>query len=488
MKRKMGLRSRLIISFVLVITVCLGIIAGSLYLSAGESLNRLAGSRLADMALPVYIQSRVFLRSQAALDQAWPNIEEQARTSGVCMFLCDTGGTILRQTANAGIDCAFPTSLFPRKTGPLARPLRGSYTTADGKTYVYAAFPLANFPRLKDNIGADWLVLSTSPAGTSGILAELLKPVLLAGLVALVISIVLAILLARSVYKPVGRVTRAAAEMAGGQYDQEVPLEGPGEVRELAASFNDMARQVKSSQQSLRDFVADVSHELCTPLTSIMGFARAIQDGTAQSKEASARAAAVIEEETRRMIRLVNNLLELSRLESGQLEIKKEPLDLREVIHQCLEVFSIRAEEKQIFLVTDLESLPQVNGNMDRLEQVFDNLLDNAIKYTPRGGTVTLRGRQITAETVQVSVSDTGAGIPQDLLPHVFERFYRGHTSGVRTGTGLGLAISHQIVLVHGGDIRVSSRDGQGTEFIVRLPAVNELRLESQGKARKGKA
>ena len=483
----MGLRSRLILSFVLVIAVCLAIIAGSLYLMAGESLNRLAGARLADMALPVYLQARVFLRSQAALDLAWPNIEEQARATGVCMFLCDAEGTILRQTSNAGGDCAFPASIFPKKPAPVVRSLRGSFAAADGKTYVYAAFPLTNFPRLKENIGADWLVLSSSPAGTSAILAELLKPVLLAGLVALVISIVLAILLARSVYRPIGRVRRAAVEMAGGKYDQAIPLEGPGEVRELASSFTDRAARVKDSQQALRDFVADVSHELRTPLTSIRGFAQAIQDGTAQSQEASARAAAIIEEEAKRMIRLVNNLLQLSRLESGQLEIKKEPVDLLEVIQQCQEVFSIRAEEKQIFLVTDLEPLSAVSGDFDRLEQVFGNLLDNAIKHTPRGGTVTLRGRNITAETVQVSVTDSGPGIPPEQLQHVFQRFYRGYGPGERGGTGLGLAISHQIVLAHGGDIRVSSPAGQGAEFTVRLPAVNELKIEAQGRARKGK-
>jgi len=484
----MGLRSRLILSFVLVITVCLGIIGGSLFFLAGESLNRLAGSRLADMALPVYLQARVFLRSQAALEQAWPNIEEQARTTGVCMFLCDSDGTILRQTSNVGSDCAFPASIFPKRAGPVARSLRGSFTAADGKTYVYAAFPLTGFPRLKENSGADWLVLSTSPVGTTRILAELFKPVLLAGLVALIISIILAILLARSVYKPIGRVRRAAVEMAAGKYDQNVPLEGPGEVRELASSFNDMAGKVKDSQQALRDFVADVSHELRTPLTSIRGFAQAIQDGTAQSKEASARAAAIIEEEARRMIRLVNNLLQLSRLESGQLEIKKEPVDLLEVIQQCQEVFSIRAEEKQIFLVTDLEPLPQVYGDTDRLEQVFDNLLDNAVKHTPKGGTVTLRARHVTAETVQVCVTDTGPGIPQEHLEHIFKRFYRGYGPGERTGIGLGLAISHQIVLAHGGDLRVNSRAEQGAEFIVRLPVMNELRIAAQRQARKGKA
>jgi hypothetical protein len=120
--------------------------------AGGHLLNRLA-ILLADMALPVYLQARVFLRNQAALEQAWPNIEEQAKTSGVCMFLCDSDGTILRQTSNVGSDCAFPASIFPKRAGPLVRSLRGSFAADDGKTYVYAAFPLTNFPRLKENIG-----------------------------------------------------------------------------------------------------------------------------------------------------------------------------------------------------------------------------------------------------------------------------------------------------------------------------------------------
>jgi signal transduction histidine kinase len=484
----MGLRGRLILSFLLVIVVCLGVIAGSLYLLSGDSLNRLAGARLADMALPVYIQARIFLRSQAALEQAWPNIEEQAKTAGVCIFLCQSDGTVIRQTSNADNDCAFPASIFPRKAVPGVRSLRGSYVSSDRKTYVYAAFSLANFPRLRENVGADWLVLSASPAGTSTILSELLKPFILAGLVALVLSIVIALLLARSVYRPIARVQRAAAGMAEGKYDQEVPLQGPAEVRALAASFNEMARQVKGSQQSLRDFVADVSHELRTPLTSIKGFAQAIRDGTAQGGEASARAAGIIEDETNRMIRLVNNLLQLSRMEAGQIEMKKEPVELGEIIQQCREMFDMRADAKKVFVVTDLDHLPRVSGDIDRLEQVFDNLLDNAIKHTPQGGTITLRGRHITAETVQVTVSDTGPGIPQEQLKHVFERFYRGTGAGERGGTGLGLAISRQIILAHGGDIRVASPDGQGAEFAVRLPVINEAVIEARKKHGKGKA
>jgi len=470
----MGLRNRLILSFLLVILVCLGIIAAFLTFMAGNSLNRLAASRLNDMALPVYIQVRAILRTQSTLDQVWPNIEEQANASDVSIYLYDSSGKLIRQTPDDDTSGGPPQSIFSRKQQGM-RPLRGSYTGQDGKTYVYAAFSLAGFPRLKDTSGADWLVLSTSPSGTVTILSDLMRPILLAGLAALILSIILAFFLARSVYRPVGRVTQAATEMAAGKYDQEVPVDGAREVRDLATSFNDMAKQVRSSQQTLRDFVADVSHELRTPLTSIKGFAQAIHDGTAQSKESVDRAAGIIEEESQRMIRLVNNLLELSRLESGQVEIKREQVDLKEVIEQTREIFSMRADEKGLFLITDLEPLPLVLGDIDRLEQVFANLLDNAIKHSPREGTVTIRGLHTAPETVEISILDTGPGITKEQLPHVFERFYHGDGPGERPGTGLGLAIARQIALSHGGDIRVSSQAGKGAEFTVRLPALDRL-------------
>ena len=397
----MGLRNRLILSFVLVILVCLGIIAAFLTFMAGSALDRLAASRLNDMALPVFIQVRSILRNQATLEQAWPSIEEQANASNVEIYLYDSSGKVIRQTSDNDTAGGPPQTIFTRRQQGL-RPLRGNYTGQDGKTYVYSVFSLTGFPRFKDTSGAEWLVLSISTSGTVNILSDLMRPLLLAGLVALILSVILAIFLARSVYEPVGRVTHAASEMATGKYAQEVPVDGPMEVRDLATSFNAMAKQVKGSQQTLRDFVADVSHELRTPLTSIKGFAQAIHDGTAQSKETVDRAAGIIEEESQRMIRLVNNLLELSRLESGQVDIKKEQVDLKEVIEQSCEIFSMRADEKGIFLTKDVETLPPVMGDIDRLEQVFANLLDNAIKHSLQGGTVTIRGRHTSSETVEI--------------------------------------------------------------------------------------
>jgi len=156
--------------------------------------------------------------------------------------------------------------------------------------------------------------------------------------------------------------------LAQGQYDQEIPAAGPEEVKGLAVGFNQMARQVKLSQQRLRDFVADVSHQLRSPLTSIRGFAQAILDGTAGDNDARLRAAQVIEDESKRMIRQVDELLELSRIQSGQIQMAREAVDMGELLEHCREIFSLRAEEKGLLLRTEIELLKPVVGDIDRLE------------------------------------------------------------------------------------------------------------------------
>ncbi|MEE9583480.1 MAG: HAMP domain-containing sensor histidine kinase, partial [Dehalococcoidales bacterium] len=293
-------------------------------------------------------------------------------------------------------------------------------------------------------------------------------PFFWAGVIAFVVSLVIAILLARSVYRPIQRVTKAAREMAHGKYDHKIPIAGPSDVKGLAVDFNQMAHEVKISQQRLRDFLSDVSHQLRTPLTSIRGFAQAILDGTAKDGDAKLKAAQVIEDEAKRMIRQVNELLELARIQSGQLKIAQEPVDIASLLRHCQEVFSLRAEEKGIILMIELDEMTSVSGDIDQLEKAFSNLIDNAIKHTPNGGQVSITGRQVAKDSIEVTVANTGSGISQKELPYIFERFYQG--DGVESGIGLGLAIAREIVRTHGGDIEVDSTMEKGTRFILRLP------------------
>jgi two-component system OmpR family sensor kinase len=393
-----------------------------------------------------------------------------AQETGTYIFLLDAEGAVIKQATPD--DNSWTPSTLEIPTQPGSRPgsNRGIYTTPNGETFLFVAQPVAGLFRIPGASSPATLVLAVPRSQALAIWSDFVKPFIWAGLVALAVSIVIAVVLARSVYVPVRRVTNAAEEIAKGNYEQKVPVDGPEEVKGLAQSFNQMSRQVKHSQQMLRDFVADVSHELRTPLTSIKGFAQAIVDGTAKGKEAQLKAAAVIEDESKRMMRLVEELLEFSRLESGQVTMVKEPVDVKELLEQCYEIFIMRAEEKGVTLKKDLESLPPIKGDIDRLEQVFSNLLDNALKHTPANGAVSIQAQHNDSNFIEVSITDTGPGIPAEQMRHIFERFYRADPSAGKAGAGLGLAIAKQILLAHGGDINAKSRLGKGTEFIVRLP------------------
>jgi signal transduction histidine kinase len=214
--------------------------------------------------------------------------------------------------------------------------------------------------------------------------------------------------------------------------------------------------------------VADVSHELRSPLTSIQGFAQALIDGTASDDATKLKAAQIIDEESRRLKHQVDELLELSRMQSNQAKFLKEPVNLKEVLAQSAEVFTVQARQKQVTIELKAEPNLIVAGDADRLEQVFNNLLDNAIKNSPAGGKVSIVSEEKEGKSARVMVSDQGPGIHPDHLAHVFERFYQ--VTGARTGVGLGLAIAREIVTAHHGVIEASSTPGEGAVFTVTLP------------------
>jgi signal transduction histidine kinase len=470
----MSLQTRLILSYVLIIILCLGIVAASLVVLLGDQLNRMAMARVADTALPIYVQFRAAARGQIPLNEAWANLEEMSQETGTYIFLLDSEDTVIKQAIPENSSWSPPPKLEIMKP-PVNRPTpyRGIYDAPSGETFFFVAQPVTGLfrtPNPPNPPNPETLVLAVPRSQALSIWADFARPFVWAGLVALAVSVLIAVVLARSVYVPIRRVTNAAEEIARGKYEQQVPVDGPKEVKGLAKSFNLMSKQVKHSQQMLRDFVADVSHELRSPLTSIKGFAQAMVDGTAKGKEAQLKAATVIEDESKRMMRLVEELLEFSRLESGQVTMVKESVDLKELLQQCYEVFSMHAEEKGIKLKIDIEPLPPVIGDIDRLEQVFSNLLDNALKHTPKGGDVSIIARNANPNFAEISITDTGPGIPAEQMRHVFERFYRADPKAGKPGAGLGLAIARQIVLAHGGDITAKSKLGKGTEFLVRLP------------------
>jgi two-component system phosphate regulon sensor histidine kinase PhoR len=270
---------------------------------------------------------------------------------------------------------------------------------------------------------------------------------------------------------PSGRCLDVEASVAGGEQDNEACA---------VLVFHDIT-ELRRLENIRKDFVANVSHELRTPLTSIKGYVEALLDGGKDNPETSVRFLEIILKQSDRLNLILEDLLQLSKIESGQLQFKKEPLHIGSVIERTIAMIKPLAEKKQHRLCSQVAAdLPLISGDEERLVQVLANLLDNAIKYTPQGGQITVAARRISPSraealrtSIELTVTDTGIGIPEQDRPRVFERFYRVDKARSRElgGTGLGLAIVRHIVEGHGGQVWVEGNMPTGSRFVVRLPA-----------------
>jgi len=284
--------------------------------------------------------------------------------------------------------------------------------------------------------------------------------------------------LAKNISRPIQVLTEAAGKMEQGDLDVRVKPSGPNELHRLAEAFNSMASKLQANVTQLRAFVANASHELRTPLTTVKLRAEALREGALDDPDVAGRFLEEIESEIDRLVRMVNDLLDLSRMEAGLGAGKQTNVNLGAIAHEVYETFNIRAKRGKVELKLEIDpDIPAVFGYEDQLRRVFYNLLDNAIKYTPHNGQVEMLIRLgPNPNRVRILVRDTGPGIVPEHITHVFERFYRvdasTHRHKTARGSGLGLAIAKSIVESHGGDIGVSSQVKNGTTFWVDLPTV----------------
>jgi signal transduction histidine kinase len=312
--------------------------------------------------------------------------------------------------------------------------------------------------------------LAAGLLGKLGLPSESARYALAAAAVSLLaILVVLGVILRllRHVASPVGDLMDAAGRVADGDYSVRVDEHGPGEVRSLARAFNSMAERLQAHDRQRRDLLADVTHELRTPLTVIQGNLEGLLDGVYPLDEDHLQS---ILEETHVMSRLIDDLRTLALAESGALKLQREPVDMGALIDEVMASFQAQADKAGVALVYETSpDVPALDLDAARIRQVLSNLVANALRYTPQGGKISVRcsieGKG--AGSVQVAVSDTGAGIPPDDLPHIFDRFYKSPDS---RGTGLGLTIARNLVLAHGGEINAASEAGKGTTMRFTLP------------------
>jgi two-component system sensor histidine kinase BaeS len=299
---------------------------------------------------------------------------------------------------------------------------------------------------------------------------------LYAALAATLVALGLGVFLARTLTRPVRELTAATQALAQGEMPQQVPVRSQDELGELAASFNQMSADLARAVELRRQMTADIAHDLRTPLTVMAGYLEALRDGVLQP---TAERFETMHLEAQHLRRLVEDLRTLSLADAGELTLNREALPPGVLLEQAAAAYQHQAGQQGIDLQVDVASdLPHVSVDPDRLAQVLGNLISNALRHTPASGQIRLAAAR-EADRVQLIVQDTGAGIPADELPHVFDRFYRGDEARVGDGgeSGLGLTIARSIVELHGGTISATSALGQGTTFTIHLPGCSALRI-----------
>jgi signal transduction histidine kinase len=294
------------------------------------------------------------------------------------------------------------------------------------------------------------------------------RVVLAATIVAVIASVGLAVVLARMLARPLAEIGAAARRIADGDYAARVPREGPEEVASLADSFNQMAASLERQEAMRRDFIANAAHELRTPLTNLQGYLEALRDGVITADRATYES---LHEEADRLVRLSRSLDALAEGDSGTSQAQPVDIDLAAAIRSAIDLAAPSAERAGLRLEVDVPERLPARADPDRLAQVLANLLSNAVRYTPSGGSITIRAERHPADAL-VSITNTGDVIPPEDIDRVFERFYRVEKSRDRGrgGAGIGLAIVKQLVEASGGRVGAESTGGV-TRFWFSLPA-----------------
>ena len=343
-------------------------------------------------------------------------------------------------------------------------------------TFVYVAQPV---PGRRPN-GVAGVVLARPVGLAATVWRPVIGRVLLAGAVAVLVAVAVSLWIARRLAQPPRKMAEATHNLAAGDLAHRVPVEGDDEVADLARQFNDMAGALAEAHRREHEFLANVSHELRTPLTAIRGYVEALGDGTVADEAARADAVRVIGDEAARLELLLGDVMDLARLGAKEFRLEPRAVALDAILSEALAAHAGRAAQAGIALVDgsdpplDQRSGPEATVVTDplRVRQIVSNLVDNALRVTPAGGTVRVGRRRNGGEFV-IEVADTGPGISGADLPHVFERSYLWGKSQkvLPVGTGLGLAIVRELAVALGGRIDVASEPGRGTAFFLHLPA-----------------
>ena len=446
-----SVRWRLFLSFLLVIVVAVGVVAFFVSRTASGEVQRYETrtydvriGRVGALLAAYYLEQHGWVGVQPVLDQIGQLYNQR-------LVLIDTQGLVVADShgmMHAGQEAEFER---PEK----AIPIMAGQTPFGAVVVMPQGPPPGGAPATDESV--------------SSLSSSINRYLLWGGLLGVVVAAVVTFLLSRRILSPVESLAQAARGVSKGDFTRRVKVNSKDEFGELAIAFNAMAEDLQRTEQLRRNMVADVAHELRTPLSNIQGHLEAIRDGLLPTEPATFDS---ILEEVLLLARLVEDLQELTLADAGQLTLIPQPADLADITRRAAAAAQPPAEARGLTIETDLPSQPAiVDVDPERIGQVLRNLLSNAITHTSAGGRITVDLKD-EGHALRLSVADTGAGIPPEDLPYVFERFYRVDRSRVRAtgGAGLGLTIAKRLVEAHGGTIGVESELGKGSRFTLTLP------------------
>jgi signal transduction histidine kinase len=443
-----SLQFRLLMAFTLVVVVTIGVTFFSIYQTTRSEISQFE-ERVEDMRLGrIEVELSRYYYQQGSWDGIQPFVEQWGNIHGERIILTDNQGTVVADSQGE---------------------LLGEPYQADAPGRAVA------LPWERGAIGTFYITPEPSP-GVGLISLQILyltigRFFLWGGLVAVAIAVALAFFLSRRTLTPVKALTSAAERLGRGDFSQRVQIKDKGELGELAQTFNSMAGDLERAEKLRQNMVADVAHELRTPLSNIQGYLEALRDGVMKPDKETIRS---LYEEASLLSRLVDDLQELSLAEAGELKLVRQVEDIGGLIRQAVAAVEAQKKAKGLSLAVELPELPPVNIDSRRIGEVLRNLLENAVAHTGKGDTITVTARQLD-RLVEISVTDSGEGIPAKELPNIFERFYRVDKSRARAtgGSGLGLTIARRLVEAHGGRIEVQSEPGKGSRFAFTVPVAD---------------
>ena len=404
-----------------------------------------------------------------------------AMNNDITVFLTDLEGKTL--VCTDGGHCSHKTYVLPEEI--LDAAAEGEYTETGTMNGIYKRnYYTVGIPVEHDGTIFAYVFISTEASDIGFYVLDLMDIIIFGALIATAVSSVAIYIVTKKLTKPLSDMAKATKSFSSGDFTVRVPVEGEDEAAELAASFNRMADSLADMESVRRNFIANVSHELKTPMMTIGGFVDGILDGTVP-KEKEHQYLETVSEEIKRLSRMVKSMLGVARMEARDLTLKLEDFNINELVIQTLFAFEQKIEAKNLEILGLDSDEVFVHADNDLIHQVVYNLIDNAIKFSNEGGCISFAYRSRNGK-VFVSVRNTGAGLPQHELPRVFDRFYKTDKSRAldKTGVGLGLYIVQTIINQHKGDLIVQSVEGEYTEFTFSVDATDPKVLKERKKHR----